>query len=250
MQNLLDDLRSGLRMLFKYPTLSSVSILTLGLGIGLSTTVFCIVNGGLFKGLPLPDADRVVALAATSPSQNQGQQPIPVQDLAVFTERQTSFERMGAYGFTAVNLSVEEGRPERVRGGTLTVPAFEALGVQPILGRGFRAGDDVAGADPVVLLGYDLWQQRYHGDPGMIGRTVPSPARTVPLNQERWGNYWLAKSSKSAGLVTGVYSAGPSMATCSASSRSSTPPRRSNGPISITAMDFPGTRSAASIAAV
>jgi predicted permease len=95
-----------------------------------------------------------------------------VQDLAVFTERQTSFERMGAYGFTAVNLSVEEGRPERVRGGTLTVPAFEALGVQPILGRGFREGDDVAGADPVVLLGYDLWQQRYHGDPGMIGRTV------------------------------------------------------------------------------
>ena len=63
MNQLLTDLRSGVRMLIKYPTLSLVSVLTLGLGIGLSTTVFCVVNGGMFKGLPFPDGDRIVSLA-------------------------------------------------------------------------------------------------------------------------------------------------------------------------------------------
>src|SRR6476469_8845656 len=172
MWQIITDVRSGLRMLVKYPMLSIVAILTLGLGIGLSTTVFCVVNGGLFKGLPLPDDDRIVALAETNPAQNQPQQPIPVQDLAVFAERQTSFERLGAYTFAAVNLAVEEGHPERVRGSALTLGAFQALGVRPVLGRGLREGDDGPGASPVVLLGYDLWQQKYGGSAEIIGRTV------------------------------------------------------------------------------
>ena len=115
MQQLFTDLRSGIRMLVKYPTLSIVAVVTLGLGIGLSTTVFCVVNGGLFKGLPFPDADRVVAVVGTNPSQNQPRQPISVPDLAVWTERQTSFEKFGPYGFSPMNLSTEEGRPERCR---------------------------------------------------------------------------------------------------------------------------------------
>ncbi len=61
----MEDLRSGFRLLFKYKTLSFVSVLTLGLGIGLGTTVFCVVNAALFKGLPFPDADRIVAVVTT-----------------------------------------------------------------------------------------------------------------------------------------------------------------------------------------
>ena len=159
-------------MLVKYPTLSIVAVLTLGLGIGLSTTVFCVVNGGLFKGLPFPDAERVVAVVGTNPSQNQPRQPISLPDLAVFIERQTSFEKFGAYGFSPMNLSTEEGRPERFSGGLLTVAAFDALGVQPLQGRGFREGDDRVGAEPVVLLGYDLWRDRYRSDPGIVGKTI------------------------------------------------------------------------------
>jgi putative ABC transport system permease protein len=89
-----------------------------------------------------------------------------------FAERQTSFERLGAYTFAAVNLAVEEGHPERVRGSALTLGAFQALGVRPVLGRGLREGDDGPGASPVVLLGYDLWQQKYGGSAEIIGRTV------------------------------------------------------------------------------
>src|SRR5438093_376212 len=113
MHLLLTDIRSGVRMLAKYPTLSLVAIVTLGLGIGLSTTVFCVVNGGIFKGLPLPEADRLVAIVAANPAQNQPRQPIGAQDLAVFQERLTAFERIGAYGLGAVNLASADGRPER-----------------------------------------------------------------------------------------------------------------------------------------
>jgi len=172
MHQLFTDIRSGVRMLVKYPTLSLVAILTLGLGIGLSTTVFCVVNGGLFKGLPFPDADRIVSLVATNPAQNQPRQPIGVQDLEIWKSRQTSFDRIGAYLFAAVNLSSEAERPERFSGGQLTVAAFEALGVQPILGRGFQTGDDRPGADRVMLIGHDLWRDRYGSSPDIVGQTI------------------------------------------------------------------------------
>jgi putative ABC transport system permease protein len=172
MPQLLTDIRSGLRMLVKYPTLSIVAVLTLGLGIGLSTTVFCVVNGGLFKGLPFPDADRIVSVVSTRPSQNQPRQPISVQDLAVWQARQTSFEKIGAFGVVPINLSTEEGRIERFSGGQLTVAAFDALGIQPVLGRGFREGDDRPGADPVILLGHDLWRDRYGSSPDIIGKPI------------------------------------------------------------------------------
>ena len=172
MHELLTDVRSGVRMLVKYPTLSLVAIVTLGLGIGLGTTVFCVVNGGLFKGLPFPDADRVVAVVATNPAQNQPRQAVSVHDFAVWQARQTSFEKLGAYTFAPTNLSTEEGRPERFSGGQMTAEAFEALGVQPMLGRGFRQADDRPGADPVILLGYDLWHDRYGGSADILGSTI------------------------------------------------------------------------------
>lgn len=168
-------------MLFRYPTLSSVAILTLGLGIGLSTTVFCVVNGGLFKGLPFPNADRIVAVMSTNVSQGQPQLPMSVHDLQVQLDRQTAFEAIGAYGTAAYNLSLEEGRPERFQGAQLTIGAFRALGVPPILGRGFREGDDQPGADNVVLVGHDLWRDRYGSDRGLVGQTIRANGRQLTV---------------------------------------------------------------------
>jgi putative ABC transport system permease protein len=172
MDILFADVRSGVRMLWKYPALSLVAVLTLGLGIGLSTTVFCVVNGGLFKGLPFPGAERVVSVVAGNPSQRQPLQPVSAQDLAVFQKAQTSFEQIGAFGLDTLNLANADGRPDRFSGGQLTVAAFDALGVQPILGRGFREGDDRSGADPVLLLGHRLWRERYGSAPDIAGQTV------------------------------------------------------------------------------
>ena len=211
MNQVVTDIRSGLRMLVKYPMLSIVAILTFGLGIGLSTTVFCVVNGGLFKGLPFPNADRIVAVVATNPSQNQPQQPISVQDLVIWKARQTSFEKFGEYWFSPMNLSTEEGRPERFSGGLLTVAAFEALGVEPILGRGFREGDDQAGAEAVVLLGFNLWRDRFGGSPDIVGKTIRASGvqRTVigvmperfafPLREALWAPLVLEPNAKKRG---------------------------------------------------
>ena len=71
MERLKEDLTSGVRMLIRYPMLSLVAVLTLGVGIGLSTTVFCVVNAGLFKGLPLRNADRIVSVYSSQLSQGQ-----------------------------------------------------------------------------------------------------------------------------------------------------------------------------------
>ncbi len=198
MQQLLSDIQSGVRMLVKYPMLSLVAIVTLGLGLGLSTTVFCVVNGGLFKGLPFKDADRVVALVATNPSQGQPRVPIAVRDVPIWQERQTSFDVLEPVGVTPLNLSTEEGRPERFTAGQLTVPVFRMLGVEPVIGRGFRDGDDRPAAEPVILLGYDIWQQKYGGASDVIGRSVRASGvyRTVigvmpetfgfPFQEELW----------------------------------------------------------------
>ena len=149
-----------------------MAILTLGVGIGLSTTVFCVVNGGILKGLPFANGDRIVALMATNLSQGQPRLQMPVDDLAVHMSRQSAFEHLGAYAISPVNLSVEAGRPERFSSGQLTVEAFKALGVQAALGRGFHDGDDRPGAEPIVLLGHDLWRDRYASNPAIVGTTI------------------------------------------------------------------------------
>ena len=77
MERLFGDLAYGVRMLVRYPTLSLGAILTLGVGIGLSTTVFCVVNAGLLKGLPFPNADRIVSVYASNSSQGQPRLPMP-----------------------------------------------------------------------------------------------------------------------------------------------------------------------------
>jgi predicted permease len=190
MRQLWPDLRSGVRMLGRYPTLSMAAVLTFGLGIGLSTTVFSVVNGGLFKGLPLPNADRLMALLVSAPARNIDRAPVSVHDLAVWQERQTVFEAFGAFSQSAINLSADDDRPERYSAGLLTVGAFEALATEPILGRGFRRGEDRPGADPVILLSYEVWRDRFRGSPDVLGRTVAANGikRTiVGVMPERFG---------------------------------------------------------------
>ena len=181
MDRLFNDLASGVRMLVRYPTLSIGAILTLGVGIGLSTTVFCVVNAGMFKGLPFPNADRIVSVFSSNPGQGQPRLPISVHDLAVLKSRQTSFEAIGAFGAGPYNLSLEAGRPERFQGGQLSLDAFRVLGVQPLLGRGFQDGDDQPGATDIVLLGHELWRDRYGSAPDIVGRTIRANGRPLTV---------------------------------------------------------------------
>jgi len=172
MEHFWQDLRLGVRMLAKHPTLSIVSILTFGLGIGLTTTVFSIVNGVMFKGLPIPDADRVVAVTNTNPSRNIRKMRVSIQDYMVFQERQTVFESFGACSTEAINLAWEGERPERLSAGLCSSSAFDTLRVRPVLGRTVRADENRPGAEPVIILGYDVWRDRFGSSTNILGKTV------------------------------------------------------------------------------
>jgi predicted permease len=178
MSHLLRDLRFGFRMLIKHPTLSVISILTFGLGIGITTMVFSVVNGAFFKGLPFEEAGRVVSLVNDIPSRNFRNMPLSVQDYAIWQQRLTVFESFGPNGITAINLSWPGGQPERFAAGQMGSGAFDALRVRPVLGRTFRVAEDQPGAEPTLILGYDVWRDRYGSSRDVLGRTVRSDGIT------------------------------------------------------------------------
>jgi len=172
MDRLHKDFRFAFRMLLKNPGLSSIIVLTFGLGVGLTTTVFALVNGALYKGLPFPDGNAVLALGRTNPARDIRFQTVPVHDFVDWREQQTTLEDLAAIAMRTVNLAGSEGRAERHTGAFTTANLFDVLRVQPVLGRGFREGDDRPGAQPVIVIGYDIWQDRLAGAPDAIGRTV------------------------------------------------------------------------------
>jgi predicted permease len=159
-------------MLCRHPGLSLASVVTFGLGIGLTTAIFSIVNGALFKGLPFEDADRVLWVESRDLSGNNQGLNTTLHDFLDIREQQTAFEGLCAVAIRTVNLSGEEGRPERHTGLFTSVGLFEALRVTPLFGRAFAEGEDSPGADPVLLIGYDIWQDRFGGTPDILGRTV------------------------------------------------------------------------------
>ena len=172
------DLQFGIRMISKHAMLSATAIVTFGLGIGLTTIVFSIVNGALFKGLPFERADRLVALWASNPAQNADRLAVSIHDYAEWRKQQTVFAQMGAFGGVAVNLSGISGQPERFLGAVFTASMFETLGVRPVMGRPFRPEEDRPGAEPVMILSYEVWRDRFDSSPDVLGMTVRANGRT------------------------------------------------------------------------
>ncbi len=172
MHQLWRDARFGFRMLIRHPTLSVISILTFSMGIGITTMVFSVVNGALFKGLPFEEADRIVALGNLNPARSMRSQSVSVQDYVIWQERQTVFEAMGAWTDANLNLAWTGAQPERFSAGLMTSGAFDTVRVKPLLGRTFRASDNRPGAEPVIMLGYDFWRERFGGSGNILGTTV------------------------------------------------------------------------------
>ena len=116
LDTILQDFRFGLRMLRRHPGLSMAAVVTFGLGIGLTTTIFSIVNGALFKGLPFEDADRVVWIESRDLSRDNRRLNTTLHDFLDIRDQQTVFDGLAAATIRPVNLSGEEGRPERHTG--------------------------------------------------------------------------------------------------------------------------------------
>lgn len=191
------DARFALRSLARDAGLSVTAVVVLALGISLTTTVFAMVNGVVLSKLPFADADRLVSLDTARPSAGIDSLAVSLAQYRTWKDNQRSFARLGAFFSTRLNLSGNE-QPERFRGAYVSADALAMTGVIPAKGRLFTAEDERPGAPRVVLLGYNLWQRRYGGDPAIVDQTVRvegEPAAVIgvlpagylfPVHEELW----------------------------------------------------------------
>src|SRR5947199_7035672 len=169
MGTLLQDLRFGARTLAKAPGLSVVAVIALALGIGANTAMFSIVNTVLLRPLPYAEPDRLVQLYTSMPQFREASVSYP--NFLDWQQRSRSFDSMAAYRGDTFNLTGEV-TPERLRGEMASADIFVTLGVKPILGRTFTAGEDRKGGAPVVVLTSNFWKTRFGGDPRVLGRSL------------------------------------------------------------------------------
>jgi putative ABC transport system permease protein len=168
--DLLQDLRYGLRSLRHSPAFTAVAVLTLGLGIGANTAIFTVVNGVLFRPLPYGDPGRLVMLWETT--KDLPQILISYPNFLDWKTRTHAFEDVALYnGFDQFTIT-GMGDAERVRGGEATGNLFDVLGVKPERGRAFRADDDRVGADRVVIVSDAFWLRHYGLDSTVSGKTI------------------------------------------------------------------------------
>ena len=166
------DVRHSFRALRQQPGLSLVAVIALGLGIGLTALMFSIIQGAFLRGLPFPEADRILALGTVRTGDSQVDQGTQQHDFDDWRRVQQSFDIFGAYYAGTINVSDGRGPAERFDGAFLTASAFEAISATPFRGRLFRESDEVPGAPKVALLSHGLWTRRYLADEQVVGRTI------------------------------------------------------------------------------
>ncbi len=175
MHTLWQDMRFGARMLLKNPGVTLVAVIALTLGIGANTAIFSVVNAVLLRSLPYEDSERLAIVWENRESrESRPGNPQNVINLGNFfdwKEQNTVFSDMAAFFDVNRNLT-GDGEPEGVGGQISTTNLFSVLGVKPILGRTFAPDEGKPGQPRVVVIGYDLWQRRYGGDPNIVGRNI------------------------------------------------------------------------------
>src|SRR5271155_757803 len=171
LENLLQDLRYGARMLMKNPGLTLVIVLSLAIGIGANTAIFSVTSALLLKPLPYPHADRLALLWLRSPGIGIPQDwPSPGQYHDIKTQNHVFDETAIAIGegYTLSGLS----KAMRVDGIEASSSLLPMLGVKPMLGRFFTADEDRPGKPDAIVLTYGLWKRAFGGDPNLLGRSI------------------------------------------------------------------------------
>ena len=168
MDSVIKDLQFAFRSLLKRPGFMAVAVVTLALGIGGSTAIFTVVDAALLRGLPYKQPDRLVHLWEKTPQDAFSKREFSYPDYQDY-QKNNVFDGLGAYTGGRVLLS-GYGETESVGGPRVSANFFSVLGVEPILGRTFQAGEDQQGGPKVAVLTYGMWQRRFGADPGVIGR--------------------------------------------------------------------------------
>lgn len=171
METLKQDVRYGWRMLRKSPGFTVIVILMLALGIGVNTAVFTILNATLLRTLPFEKPDELVQVWQTRTSGSFQQMEASYPTYLDMRDHSQVFSRLGGYSRTTATLSGQDGA-EQIAIAVASSGFFEALGVQPILGRTFSPAEDGAQEQTGVILSYGGWQRRFGGDPHIVGKTL------------------------------------------------------------------------------
>ena len=165
------DLRYGARMLAKQPGFSLLAILTLALGIGANTALFSVVNSSLLRPLPYPRPAELVRVRTHHAVRGWTGAQASLHDFRDWQAQAQGFSELAAFNQRSANLS-GGAQPERVGYALVSANLFDALAVQPVLGRAFTKEDDEPGQGKVVVLSYGFWQRSFGGDPAAVGRTL------------------------------------------------------------------------------
>jgi predicted permease len=172
MRTLYEDLRFAIRLLRGSPGFTAVAVLTLALGIAANTTVFGWIDGVLMRPFPgVSGGGRLAAIETVSPSGEYSN--TSYRDYRDYRERLRSFSSVAASLLNAFNVGPAEN-PRRIYGEYVSPNYFAALGVEPVRGRAFLKSEsgDNAGAAPVAVISYRLWQSLFHGNPAVVGKTL------------------------------------------------------------------------------
>src|SRR6266536_2508348 len=203
-ESFFQDVRVGLRVLFKEKSFCFLAVLVLGLGIGGATTQFTIVNAIVLRGFSFPHPEQLMSVGLMDPkasdqNNNFGLGNIPTaQDYEELKATQKSFSMMAGYlNGSTVNVTYKNN-PQRYTGGYVTEDLFKIIGVSPVLGRDFTAEDNKPGAEKVAILWDEIWRRDFGADPNIIGQSiringkaatiigVMPPNFRFPISEELW----------------------------------------------------------------
>jgi predicted permease len=212
MERVMDGTWSGIRYaargLLRAPTFTIAAAVTLGLAIGANASIFSVVQGVLLKPLPFRDPDQLAGVWHTAPGLGYDQFPSSPGTYSVYRDHGGVFESSGLFQSTSVNVT-GDAPPDRVNAALVSYGVFATLGVPASLGRTFDAAEDRPGGAQVVMLSHGFWQERFGGDPEVVGKTVRvdgAPRMVVGVMPERFifpspdTRLWVPLAMDSAGM--------------------------------------------------
>jgi putative ABC transport system permease protein len=170
-ENLLYDIRYGIRMLRKRPGFAAVATITLALGIGANTAIFSVVNAVLLRPLPFKDPERLVRIWGKFEKEGIPKNWISEPELIDLQQMSESFEDIAAFQASGVNLTGNQD-PVRVNAASVSASLFPVLGINAKLGRTFSQDEDQPGRNKVALLSHALWRSRFGAQPNAVGASI------------------------------------------------------------------------------
>jgi putative ABC transport system permease protein len=169
---LVQDLKFGIRMLFKKPAFTAIAIITLALGIGANTAIFSVVNAVLLRPLPYENPEQLVRLWADKSGQRTERNDFSPAEISDFRDQLTTFDDIGLFDVGLSHNLTGGQQPERVNSAEASPSLFTVLRARPLLGRTFLPQETEVAQSKVALISEGLWKRRFGADPNLAGRTI------------------------------------------------------------------------------